>query len=152
MAMPATVFAVVVTSIGCKATRVRCGGERQKSRDHECRSAHGPSPSDRAIFARRRDGIEGLSPRRGAFEQIDADRSASFEKGGVRFTNLPDDLPAAVFGYDRALLVDQRRHDETFAVGANLRNGGLFPNCHRDRQSTRLNSSHSCASRMPSYA
>src|SRR3546814_3728620 len=84
MAMPATVFAVVVTSIGCKATRVRCGGERQKSRDHECRSAHGPSPSDRAIFARRRDGIEGLSPRRGAFEQIDADRSASFEKGGVR--------------------------------------------------------------------
>src|SRR3546814_19272483 len=98
-------------------SRVRCGGERQKSRDHECRSAHGPSPSDRAIFARRRDGIEGLSPRRGAFEQIDADRSASFEKGGVRFTNLPDDLPAAVFGYDRALLVDQRRHDETFAVG-----------------------------------
>src|SRR3546814_17235520 len=78
-----------------------------------------------------RDGIEGLSPRRGAFEQIDADRSASFEKGGVRFTNLPDDLPAAVFGYDRALLVDQRRHDETFAVGANLRNGGLFHTCHR---------------------
>src|SRR3546814_2423853 len=84
-------------------------------------------------LARRRDGIEGLSPRRGAFEQIDADRSASFEKGGVRFTNLPDDLPAAVFGYDRALLVDQRRHDETFAVGANLR---------KDRKSTRLNSSH----------
>src|SRR3546814_2173827 len=36
-----------------------------------------------------------------------------------------------VFGYDRALLVDQRRHDETFAVGANLRNGGLFHKCHR---------------------
>src|SRR3546814_11335965 len=59
MAMPATVFAVVVTSIGCKATRVRCGGERPKSRDHECRSAHRPSPSDRAIFAPRRDGIDG---------------------------------------------------------------------------------------------
>src|SRR3546814_1456778 len=86
------VFAVVVTSIGCKATRVRCGGERQKSRDHECRRAHGPSPSDRAIFARRRDGIEGLSPRRGAFVKIDAECSGSFEKGGVRFTNLTDEL------------------------------------------------------------
>src|SRR3546814_14971013 len=114
MAMPATVFAVVVTSIGCKATRVRCGGERQKSRDHECRSAHGPSPSDRAIFARRRDGIEGLSPRRAAFEQIDADRSASFEKGGVRFTTLPDDLPGAAFGSDRAPPVATRRPHVTF--------------------------------------
>src|SRR3546814_15068201 len=105
---------VLFRSIGCKATRVRCGGERQKSRDHECRSEHGPSPSDRAIFARRRDGIEGLSPRRGAFEQIDADRSARFEKGGVRFTNLTDDLPAAVFGYDRALLVAQARNTQNF--------------------------------------
>src|SRR3546814_15644996 len=70
MAMPATVFAVVVTSIGCKATRVRCGGERQKSRDHECRSAHGPSPSDRAIFARHRAGIEGLYPPRGGRKSV----------------------------------------------------------------------------------
>src|SRR3546814_5942673 len=50
MAMPATVFAVVVTSIGCKATRVRCGGERQKRSEEHTSELHSLMRISYAVF------------------------------------------------------------------------------------------------------
>lgn len=76
--------------------------------------------SNCAVFAGSHDRIKGLTARRRAFVQIDADRGTSPEKGRINLAYLSDDLPPAILGDDGALLIHERCHYEDFTIGANL--------------------------------